>query len=65
MAYDVVCSKVVVLLLLIQCLLLLPLFVYGDSVFGSSFDIQYFYQLDEEVGASCFTLIVFLMSCDC
>ena len=34
-------------------------------MFSPCFVIQYFYHLDAEVGASCFTLIVFLMSCDC
>ena len=40
MALAAVRSKVVVLLLLIHCLLLLPLF-YGDFVFGPCFVVQY------------------------
>ena len=39
-ASTAVSSKVMVLLLLIHCLLLLPLF-YGGSVFGSCFVIEY------------------------
>ena len=44
--------------------------VCGGSVFGPCFVIQYFVSfyfciyLDDEERASCFTLILFLISCD-
>ena len=69
MALAVVRSKVVVLLLLIQCLLLRKLFV-GFYVSSFFFVIQYFVSflfcnhLDGEEAAVSFNFIVFLMSCD-
>ena len=60
-----VCSKVVVLLLLIQCCLLVPLmgsmFVALFCVLSSSFCIH----INGEERAVCFTLFIFLVSCDC
>ena len=61
-------SKAVVLLLLINCLPLLHLFVgfYGWSLFCYSVRrvLLVSNQLDREKIAGCFTLTVFLMSCD-
>ena len=68
MALAAVLSKAVVLLLLIRCLLLLPLW---DSVivlcFASSFFVSFLVLQSSrwEERAGCFALFVFLVSFDC
>ena len=65
-----VLRRMVVMLLLIHCLLLLPLFV--GTMFGHCVVIQYFaivaFQFRNHLGvedrAGCFNSTVFLMSCD-
>ena len=61
---PVALAKTMVLLLLIRCLLLLPLW---DSVIVVCFLVRYFISilLDGKERAGCFTLFVFLVSCDC
>ena len=67
---SILTSKAVVLLLLIHCLLLLPLFV-GICVWSLlcisvlSVISKFFNHFAEEERDGCFTLIVFLLLCDC
>ena len=66
-AYAAVCSKAVVLLLLIYICMCLPLIVRGVLCL-SLFGMHYFMSilvlhLDREARAGCFTFIVFYMSC--
>ena len=61
-----VCSNAVVLLLLIHCLLLLPLFVGFGHCLVMLYLVynQVFNHLTEEERAGCFTLTVFLLTFD-
>ena len=61
MDFTAVCSKAVVLLLLIRCWLLLPLW---DSVIVLCFVVRYFVSF-LVLQSSCFALFVFLVSRGC
>ena len=70
MDYAAVRSRAVVLLLLIHCVMFLPLFVGVLCLVIVLLCITWCLfcfcnHINEEERAGCFTLIIFLVSCDC